>query len=232
MFARSVAKSIAKRAVRLSVKPASPLFRHVPSACFSNIHKLSEQGSLNSLIRQEIEFENGNVERDGEYEDIKKIIEKSFKIHQEPGKGEVRLTRTHEDQKIEVFFHVQDVSDSPNFEEQDGESDEEPFFGVNFRVDITQGDKKLSVSAVGGQELDVREIRFLPAGIQRNDEEGFYGGPDFSDLEEGVQEGFLDYLEERKIDGDLAFFVLAHAREKEQKEYINWLETFESFISK
>jgi complement component 1 Q subcomponent-binding protein len=231
MFARSIAKNIAKRAVGLAAKPAAPMFRYAPAASFSDL-KVAGKGSLKSLIRQEIDFETGNAEVDEEYENVKKVIEKSFKIHQEPGKGEVRLTRSHEDQKIEVFFHVQDVDENMDFEEEEGESEQEPSIGVNFRVDITEGDKKLSVAAVGGQELDVRGMRFLPAGVERNDEEVFYGGPDFSDLEEAVQESFLDYLEERKIDGDLAFFVLAHAREKEQKEYVNWLQNFESFVSK
>lgn len=234
MFGRLVAKNVAKRVARMAhVKPSIvPVMRTVPAAFYSSASvQMSEKAPLSDLIRREVDFEVTNTEADAEYEDIKKVILKNFKIHQEVGKGEVRLTRTIGDETIEVFFHVQDVEDDLSFEEEETE-EAEPSVGVNFRVDITKGDKKLSVVAVGGQELDVRGIRFLPANIDRSKEEVFYGGPDFSDLEEDVQESFLDYLEERGVDGDLAFFVLAHSREKEQKEYVNWLESFESFVAK
>lgn len=234
MFARSVVKSLAKRVVTMAAKPSMPVLRNLPAACYSTgAIRMSEKPALGDLLRRESEYEGTNTEADSEYEDVKKLIEKSFKVHQEPGKGEVRLTRTHGAETIEVFFHVQDVEDDIDFEEEEeGEQEAEQSVGVNFRVDITKGDKKLAIAAVGGQELDVRGIRFLPANVERTKEEIYYGGPDFADLEEDVQESFLDYLEERKIDGDLAFFVLAHSREKEQKEYIHWLDTFESFVSK
>ena len=50
-----------------------------------------------------------------------------------------------------------------------------------------------------------------------------YGGPAFDHLDETLQNAFLDYLEDRHVDDDLSFFVLAYARHKEQQEYVNWL---------
>eukprot|EP01032_Pedospumella_encystans_P000609 gene609-702_t len=58
-----------------------------------------------------------------------------------------------------------------------------------------------------------------------------YTGPNFEDLEESVQAAFYEYLTERNIDDDLSFFILAHSREKEQKEYINWLEKMQDFTA-
>ena len=45
-----------------------------------------------------------------------------------------------------------------------------------------------------------------------------YDGPPFENLAEGLQDAFLNYLEDRKIDADLCHFILTFAQHKEQKE--------------
>jgi hypothetical protein len=42
---------------------------------------------------------------------------------------------------------------------------------------------------------------------------------------------FYTYLEERDIDQDFSYFVLAYSKQKEQKEYVNWLEKLTEFVS-
>lgn len=235
MLARTIVKNVAKRTMRIGAKAVAQPLASYSSAAVAMKEVQSPYTRVAEMARREIDFEVTGAEVDVEHEDAKKIVEKFFTIHEEKGKGEVILTRTHNDEKIQVFFHVQDVEDESMFDEEEAEESEEEGvsnIGVNFRVDITRGDKKMIIAAVGGQELDVRAVRFVPANADRNNEEIYYGGPEFSELEEDFQEAFLDYLEERKIDGDLAFFVLSHSREKEQKEYVNWLETLESFSAK
>jgi complement component 1 Q subcomponent-binding protein len=194
--------------------------------------------SITDELTKEIEFEEGNKEVDTEYEDAKKITLEHFKLHEKPGSGVVRLTRKHKDEQIEVRFDVQDS----NEEELDGEADygqgdddnnEDQVVGedvgVNFEVTITKGDKKVIVTAVGGQSLQVLGMRVLSKNATPSDEEDVYSGPAFDELQEELQEAFYDWLEERKIDGDLAFFVLAHARVKEQMEYEHWLNELRDF---
>jgi|EP01033_Poteriospumella_lacustris_P008615 complement component 1 Q subcomponent-binding protein len=236
MLARAIVKNVAKRTMRLGAKAVAQPLASYSSAVVAMKEVESPYTRVAAMARREIDFEVTGTEVDVEHEDAKKIVEKHFTVSEEKGKGEVILTRTHNDEKIQVFFHVQDVEDENMFdEEEDVEETEEEnggSIGVNFRVEITRGDKKMIIAALGGQELDVRAVRFVPANVDRNSEEIYYGGPEFSELEEDFQEAFLDFLEERKIDGDLAFFVLSHSREKEQKEYVNWLETLETFSAK
>ena len=40
----------------------------------------------------------------------------------------------------------------------------------------------------------------------------------------------LDYLKERSVDDDLAAFICMYADQKEQTEYVNWLEEVEKFV--
>lgn len=40
----------------------------------------------------------------------------------------------------------------------------------------------------------------------------------------------LDYLKERNIDDDLAVFICMYADQKEQTEYVKWLDDVEKFV--
>ena len=58
-----------------------------------------------------------------------------------------------------------------------------------------------------------------------------YGGPVFDQLEDTLKDAFYEFLGDRKIDNDLAFFVLAYSRDKEQREYMHWLSNVIRFAS-
>ena len=53
---------------------------------------------------------------------------------------------------------------------------------------------------------------------------------DFSTLDPGLQQGFVDYLAERGIDASVGEYLMSTHEIKEQKEYINWLARVEKFL--
>lgn len=57
-----------------------------------------------------------------------------------------------------------------------------------------------------------------------------YQGPPFHNLDENVQSSFEQYLETRGIDSDLADFIIEYASHRENKEYVNWLKKFKTFV--
>ncbi len=57
-----------------------------------------------------------------------------------------------------------------------------------------------------------------------------YPGPHFEDLDKGVQDAFLSYLEERGINAALADYIVETRIDKEQKEYTSWLEKVADFL--
>lgn len=195
------------------------------------------KATITEELAKEIEFEEGNAEVDTEYEDAKKLTLQHFKLHEKPGNGVVRLTRKHNDEQIEVKFDVQDSTEEELDQDEDygqaTEGGEDNVIGddvgVNFEVTIKKGSKKIVVSAVGGEQLAVHGIRIMSTTATEDEEQEVYSGPPFDELQEEVQESFLDWLEERKVDGDLAFFVLAHSRTKEQIEYVHWLHELQDF---
>ena len=57
-----------------------------------------------------------------------------------------------------------------------------------------------------------------------------YPGPHFEDLDKGVQDAFLSFLEERGINAALADYIVEKRIDKEQKEYTSWLEKVADFL--
>jgi complement component 1 Q subcomponent-binding protein len=53
-----------------------------------------------------------------------------------------------------------------------------------------------------------------------------------SDLDINLQKAFKEYLVEKGIGESLTNFLLHYLHTREQKQYVNWLETGEAFLSK
>ena len=91
---------------------------------------------------------------------------------------------------------------------------------------------------VASEQLQVDAVQYISAKDSKKGDTAadvdstLYGGPAFDHLDENLQNAFLDYLEDRRVDEDLSFFVLAYARHKEQTEYVNWLHKVLEFADK
>lgn len=117
-------------------------------------------------------------------------------------------------------------------EEDNGEEGPALEYGINMDITITKATgQKIIIDCVASKKLIVRNIRYAEPGSD-NDDPKAYGGPVFDQLNDELQESFYSYLEDRKIDEDLAFFVLSYSRAKEQKEYSNWLNKVLDFAKK
>lgn len=203
--------------------------------------------ALAEILSNEILHEQGETEIDEDYEEIKKLISKTFKITDKPGYGNVTLERTYKGETIVVSFDCQDVAEDvedesqyEQFEDQaetqieQGEDEEfEPppnKFGINFEVSVTKGKSKVLFYCTSSEDrVVIQNVTFVPEGV---DETKVYSGPKYEDLDPAVRDGFQNYLAERKIDEDFAFYVLSEARNKEEREYRNWLANLVEFYSK
>lgn len=65
----------------------------------------------------------------------------------------------------------------------------------------------------------------FPAGSEK-----YYAGPPFAQLDEELQNFFVNYLEERGIDANIALFIPDYIDVKEQREYLAWLSRVKKFI--
>jgi hypothetical protein len=204
--------------------------------------------ALAEILSSEILHEQGEIEVDEDYEEIKTLITKSFKITDTPGYGSVTLERTYKGEQIVVTFDCQDVTEDVQDESQfhdfenqaesqiEQPQDEDEFesppnrFGINFEVAITKKKAKTIFYCSSVEDrVVIQNVTFVPEGLE---EAKAYSGPKYEDLDPAVRDGFQNYLAERKIDEDFAFYILSEARNKEEREYRNWLANLVEFYSK
>lgn len=55
---------------------------------------------------------------------------------------------------------------------------------------------------------------------------------EFTELDQKVQDGVKAYLQERGINAELGGYIMDLSSDKEQREYVHWLEKFSNFVSK
>lgn len=170
-----------------------------------------------------------------EFVDIKNQISKAFNIKEEEGSGVVTLTSKGGTELIEISFDCQDeTEDFDMYDEQAGEEmEEEPPLGIKFTVSVQKKgtEDKMVFYCVAGENVSIDNVQYVPAGKSVNDET-LYSGPIFDRLSDDLRESMLTFLEDRGIDDDMAFFVVAYAENKEQREYVNWLKKLMIFVDK
>lgn len=215
---------------------------------FSGKSANAKPNSLAEVLAGQIHEEASNDEIDPDFVAAKQEVLKTWAIKDDAGKGVVTLSRTFKGENIVITFDCQDLAESEedfdmsDMENEEGEEggdemneDEDMEMGgesgINFDVVITKGNEKLVFNCVAYQQIQVDNVQFIPAGKEVGDKE-LYGGPIFQDLDEVLQESMINYLADRKIDDELSYFISSFSYNKEQKEYVNWLNSVMNFVEK
>jgi len=169
-------------------------------------------------------------EIDEEFLDVKTQIQKNFKINETDGSCIVTLTSTHENELIEVKFNIQDEQEAQDndfeHEEEETEEDHEGHESViPFEVTVSKkGSKdKVVYFCDAGEVVNISNVQYLPAG-KTVDDKAVYDGPIVDMLSDDLKDSLYQYLADRNIDDDMAFFITKFSINKEQREYVNWLK--------
>lgn len=173
-------------------------FNTYPTVSTTFRHKNSSASpSLSDILANEIEEEKENGFVDEELEKIKKTLSKQFKITDQKGLGVVKLTRKYNDELIEVVFDCQNSRDGDNdLNEIDGEENENSqddeeeggssSVGIEFEVTISKGNSKVIFDCVASEVLEIDNVRYIGSDHSSKDLIEVYGGPIFTDLDEGL----------------------------------------------
>jgi complement component 1 Q subcomponent-binding protein, mitochondrial len=200
---------------------------------------------LDMLAKEEKEERaSGNMEMPKELKELKSSIEENWKIVEDG--ATTSLFRKNHSLKVQVSFHCQDADeDAPydmdeyNEDNQEEEEEEEPSASVQFTVTVTKAGKSL-VFACSSEygSCTINGISTTTASAETvHDNQGVlakkeYQGPDFLELEEGLQEQLHVYLEEEcGVDSDVAAFIAMFSDYQEQACYISWLKETQSVLS-
>lgn len=224
------------------------------------VHAASKESTSKALVSklsQEIEFESELTTTSTSEPEFLKAFQSRhlFRIHDEPGRDEVKLTRHYGDEVITVVFSTGDINNMEESTFQDEEEEEgveqekeeeeeeaDALISFPFRLAVTiekPGKGVLTMDMVSEEG----ELGFESITVNENSKEalelsaeadfkrrGNYMGPQFGHLDEDLQVLLEKYVEERGIDRALAEFVPNYIEWKEQREYVNWLKGVRKFV--
>lgn len=190
----------------------------------------SSKASANGLIdilTKELEHEKSTYVQP---EEIASGPPNGFTLTESSGDTLMTLSKNYKDEAVLVDIIVNDQPEEEPFETEDGELDVD--VGVEFNVTINRGK---GVELVFECKSDGSYVDLLHVGLEPEDDEdmddALYTGPVFDELDEELQEQFVAYLEERGITADLGEYLMQLVHDKEQREYMDWLEKVKNAIS-
>lgn len=220
--------STAQSSLQAGAGSASTLL-HQATSSFHSSSSAASSVTLSSLLNQEIKHEQTTYEKD---ELVAKGPPAPFTLHSQLGDTAVSLTREYNDEKISVDCSV-NMQDSLALGMDDVEEDEmeaeDQANDVNFNVTVTKGDKALVFECISdGTYVDIRHISLEPA--EGLESETAYTGPVFAELDQELQDGFRSYIQERGVNEDLGEYLRHLMYDKEQQEYVHWLEGVRGFV--
>ncbi|CAO3589264.1 unnamed protein product [Absidia cylindrospora] len=196
-------------------------------------------------LEEELSYEREN-EEPTQPAFIKEFLEaNSFKLEDKAGHDEVSLTRTFGNETISVLFSISDINNGETNgflpDEDEVTEEDEVSFPVRASVTIEKNGKgAVTIDTVAQDgEMAVESVMYYKDGKLASDasaesdwqRRGLYIGPQFGELDEGLQSLFEKYLEERGVNAGLAAFLPDYVEYKEQKEYTQWLDNVKGFVS-
>lgn len=207
----------AARSVQQNVSAAAAARGFRSSSAFSY--------SLAEALRSEVSYEKENYEQPPE---VSAGPPAGFTLTEARGDTLMTLTKRHGGETVTIDVMVNDQPEEQLVQvEETGAVDAD--VGVVFTVAVTKGGQSLVFECKSdGQYLEVLHASLEPA--EGEVEDSAYTGPVYEELDEELQAKFAEYLAERGITPELGAYLLPLVHDKEQREYMNWLEGVESFI--
>mmetsp|Transcript_6086 Transcript_6086/g.6826 ORF Transcript_6086/g.6826 Transcript_6086/m.6826 type:complete len:267 (+) Transcript_6086:28-828(+) len=208
---------------------------------------------LEILGREEQEEEGtGNTELPTELLDLKKTIEKSWKIVESGATTDLYMIESPSNNKIQVSFHCQDTieiveeadfddnDDEEGLDHEDDDEDDEVQAPGRFTVTITKNGKSLvfacfsefgDVKIEGVSTTDLSTVEYVHAN-QGTLPKTEYQGPDFTELAEDLQDALAVYLDEEcGVNSDIATFIAMFTDYREEIQYVDFLKQAQSIVS-
>eukprot|EP00882_Tetradesmus_deserticola_P004192 GHRQ01004428.1.p1 GENE.GHRQ01004428.1~~GHRQ01004428.1.p1 ORF type:complete len:251 (+),score=112.49 GHRQ01004428.1:159-911(+) len=209
--------------------PAAGLLQQATASFRSSSLALSSD--LSSILAKEIKHEKAVAEKS---DVVAAGPPAPFVLHSKLGDTAVSLTRDFKGEKISVdcSVNMQDSLGGLPLGGEEGEEeaeDDDEAADVQFNVTVTKGDKALVFECISdGTYLDIRHVSLEPA--EGNDSETVFTGPVFNELDDELQDALRQYIAERGINEDMGEYLRHLMFDREQEEYVHWLEGVKSFV--
>lgn len=250
LFKPSILQSLVRANGRMVPKVRSLTQNQLASNYFGSLEVVNQaKRRLAKSLEKEIKFEDENYAVD---ESIKEFLkETGFQLAEKEDDNNLELVKNTDDVKVVIQFQ----SRSPQVDEQ-GEQQEEgqntPQTQQNEENEQDQLENDFCEFTVliikpTGEALVYEcysikgEITINSAHMTQNAEVlkkqsrydrvvGSYIGPDFTTLDDKLQQSLFDYLKSFGINEEVAEFIEHVSLDKEQRLYMKWLKDVKNFI--
>ncbi|CAH8258751.1 unnamed protein product [Arabidopsis lyrata] len=101
---------------------------------------------------------------------------------------------------------------------------------ITFIVNISKGGASEVLEIMCSAWPDTIEISKLCIRKGINTSASSYGGPEFEELDDQLQDALYQFLEERGISDELAVFLHRYMKNKGKAEYVRWMESVKSYV--
>ncbi|KAI4835679.1 mitochondrial acidic protein MAM33 [Plasmodium brasilianum] len=187
----------------------------------------SEAQKLSEVVKAEVQHEKSNYEAP---ENIKKFLQTSgWKFEEQEGDVNMVLTKTVDGMKIIIDFQLV----SPFQAEGENEAQAEM---TDFSVTVEKPNKQGGITFYCTTLQNDEKFRYMIGNVKYyKNEEGknsvsAYNGPEFEDLDDSLQTSLDEWLANLGVDSELCDFIDSCSIDKEQREYMLWLQNISNFI--
>lgn len=228
-FARPAAAALARRAPGSALQHAAPsMARGLPARAFST----AAASKVLKTLEAEISHEKDQYEQPKEVKDF--LAKTDFKLKDEDGDVNMTLEKEVGGKLVQIEWQLTSPFDPAG--EMEGVEEEMMPEGTDFCVTIqnkSSGDGiSFYCSTNSGEEhrYMIGNVKSF-ANAEEKDSVSSYNGPEFEDMDERLQGALDEYLAEMGMNSEVCDFMDAMATDKEQREYIRWLQTASKVMS-
>lgn len=228
MVARRGAPSLVTRGPALRALNAGMLLQrpHMEVRGFAS----AAAGKVSSTLAAEVKHEEEQYEQPKEIAAFLKGSD--FKFVEEAGDVNMALERTMGEKVVRIEWQLTSpyAPDAEMEGEDDGSMEATDFV-------ITVEDKEgvhgiaFYCSTQGGEDhrYIIGHVKNYSTAEEKENVSA-YNGPDFEDIDDNLQEAFDEYLAEVGMNNEVCDFIDTIALDKEQREYIRWLQITAKFL--
>ncbi|KYN94000.1 mitochondrial acidic protein MAM33, putative [Plasmodium reichenowi] len=198
---------------------------------FNTINKRSfsssEAQKLSEVVKAEVQHEKSNYEAP---DNIKRFLQTSgWKFEEQEGDVNMVLTKNVDGMKIIIDFQLV----SPFQAEGENEAQAEM---TDFSVTVEKPNQNGGITFYCTTLQNDEKFRYMIGNVKYyKNEEGknsvsAYNGPEFEDLDDSLQTSLDEWLANLGVDSELCDFIDSCSIDKEQREYMSWLQNISNFI--
>lgn len=219
--------------------PSAAAAAAVP-AVYRQFHSCTHASALAKILSDELAFERGEMDKQAATDSALQNAPKGWKLDHKATETTMTLSKMMGDE--EVIIRISTLSQGDPYDDPsnpDGNDDEQPAYPIPFTVDSVKGNTALRFDCeyLENDENDpsITDVQLVPNVDQENVlkelEPNTYGGPRYQELDEKLQDEFAAYIKERGVDADLGQYLCRLVYDKEQEDYVDWLERLKRFTT-